>query len=103
MRLIDVAVGGDPAAIREFTQTAEEIGHQDLSAPDHVLGVNVASCPDWSGHNTSANLFDDPLVLFGFLVNCSRNVEFSTQVLILAQRQPVLVANQAASLDVLCG
>ena len=51
--LIDVAVGGDPAAIREFAQTAEEIGYQDLSAPDHVLGVNVASRPDW-GDNTSA-------------------------------------------------
>ena len=45
---IDVAVGGDPAAIREFAQTAEEIGYQDLAAPDHVLGVNVASRPDWA-------------------------------------------------------
>ena len=44
---IDIAVGGDPAAIREFAQTAEEIGYQDLAAPDHVLGVNVASRPDW--------------------------------------------------------
>jgi hypothetical protein len=26
LALIDVAVGGDPAAIREFAQTAEEIG-----------------------------------------------------------------------------
>ena len=31
--LIDVAVGDDPAAIREFAQTAEEIGYQDLAAP----------------------------------------------------------------------
>jgi hypothetical protein len=29
---IDVAVGGDPAAIREFAQTTEEIGYQDLAA-----------------------------------------------------------------------
>ena len=43
--LIDVDVGGDPAAIREFAQVAESIGYQDLSAPDHVLGVNVASRP----------------------------------------------------------
>jgi probable F420-dependent oxidoreductase len=101
--LIDVAVGGDPAAIREFAQTAEEIGYQDLAAPDHVLGVNVATRPDWGDRNTSADLFHDPFVLFGFLANCTRNVEFSTQVLILAQRQAVLVAKQAASLDVLCG
>jgi probable F420-dependent oxidoreductase len=42
-------------------------------------------------------------VLFGFLAGCTEKVEFSTQVLILAQRQAVLVAKQAASLDVLCG
>ncbi len=54
LHLIDVAVGGDPAAIREFAQTAEEISCQDLSAPDHVLGVNVASRPDWGDRNTSA-------------------------------------------------
>ena len=100
---IDVAVGSDPAAIREFAQTAEEIGYQDLAAPDHVLGVNVASRPDWGDRNTSADLFHDPFVLFGFLAACTRNIGFSTQVLILAQRQAVLVAKQAASLDVLCG
>jgi probable F420-dependent oxidoreductase len=101
--LIDVDVGGDPAAIREFAQVAEAIGYQDLSAPDHVLGVNVASRPDWGDRNTSADLFHDPFVLFGFLAGCTEKVEFSTQVLILAQRQAVLVAKQAASLDVLCG
>jgi hypothetical protein len=49
---IDVAVGGNPAAIREFAQTAEEIGYQDLAAPDHVLGVNIASRPDWGDRNS---------------------------------------------------
>lgn len=101
--LIDSDVGGSAAAIQEFAQAAEEIGYQDLSAPDHVLGVNVASRPDWGNRNTSADLFHDPFVLFGFLAGATKKVEFSTQVLILAQRQAVLVAKQAASLDVLCG
>src|SRR5271170_606114 len=101
--LVDAEVGGDPVAIRDFAQAAEEIGYQDLAAPDHVLGVNAASRPDWGDRNTSADLFHDPFVLFGFLAGCTQKVEFSTQVLILAQRQAVLVAKQAASLDVLCG
>jgi probable F420-dependent oxidoreductase len=65
--------------------------------------VNVASRPDWGDRNTSADLFHDPFVAFGFLAGvCRPTTEFSTQVLILAQRQAVLVAKQAASLDVLC-
>jgi alkanesulfonate monooxygenase SsuD/methylene tetrahydromethanopterin reductase-like flavin-dependent oxidoreductase (luciferase family) len=42
-------------------------------------------------------------VFCGFLANCTRNIELSTPVLILAERQAVLVAKQAASLDVLRG
>jgi probable F420-dependent oxidoreductase len=100
---IDPAIGGDPAALREFAQAAESIGYQDLAAPDHVLGVNIARRPDWGDRNTSADLFHDPFALFSFLAGCTTTIEFSTQVLILAQRQAVLVAKQAASLDVLCG
>jgi alkanesulfonate monooxygenase SsuD/methylene tetrahydromethanopterin reductase-like flavin-dependent oxidoreductase (luciferase family) len=59
--------------------------------------------PIGANRNTSADLFHDPFVLFGFLAGCTQAIEFSTQVLILAQRQAVLVAKQAASLDVLCG
>ncbi len=44
--VVDAEIGGDPVAIRDFAQAAEEIGYQDLAAPDHVLGVNVASRPD---------------------------------------------------------
>jgi len=99
--LIDI--GGDPETVREFAQTAEDLGYDHLCATDHVLGVNVASRPDWGDRNTSADFFHDPFVLFGFLSACTRQIEFSTQVLILAQRQTVLVAKQGACLDVLCG
>ena len=44
--------------------------------------------------------YHDPFVLFGFLAGCTNIGDFSTQVLILAQRQTVLVAKQAACLDV---
>ncbi len=96
-------IGGDPIAVRDFAQSAEGLGYGDLAAPDHVLGVNVENRPDWGARNTSKDLFHDPFVLFGYLTGLTRDIGFSTQVLILPQRQTVLVAKQAACLDVLCG
>jgi probable F420-dependent oxidoreductase len=95
-------IGGAPATLRDYAQQAEEIGYHFVEAPDHVLGVNAASRPGWD-RNTSEDLFHDPFVLFGYLAGCTKSLGFSTGVLILAQRQAVLVAKQAASLDVLCG
>ncbi len=97
-------IGADPGAVREYAHTMESLGYDFLEAPDHVLGINTASRPDWeAGRNTSADLFLDPFVLFGFLAGCTTKLGFSTGVLILPQRQTVLVAKQAACLDVLCG
>jgi probable F420-dependent oxidoreductase len=98
-----VDVGGEPQVVRTIALTAESLGYDYLAAPDHVLGVNAASRPDWGERNTSADLFHDPFVLFGFLAAATRRVGFSTEVMILAQRQTALVAKQAASLDVLSG
>ena len=66
--LIDLQ--GDPATVRDFAQAAEGIGYHHLGAPDHVLGVNVASRPDWGTRNTSKDFFHDPFVMFGFLSGC---------------------------------
>ena len=96
-------IGSDPAAARTFAQAAEAAGYDHLMCADHVLGVNVASRPDWGERNTSADMFHDPFVLLGFLSACTVRIGLSVQVLILAQRQTVLVAKQAASLDVLSG
>src|SRR5437016_9756714 len=99
-----VDIGGEPTALREFAQAAEEIGYQVIAAPDHVLGANIASRPGWTQPRArSTDFYHDPFVLFGFLAGCTNIGDFSTQVLILAQRQTVLVAKQAACLDVLSG
>ncbi len=95
-------IHGSAAALRSFAAAAEEYGYRYLLAADHVLGVNVASRPDWPrDRNTSADFFHDPFVMFGFLSGVTK-LGFATGVLILAQRQTVLVAKQAASLAVLC-
>src|SRR5207247_1012679 len=94
-------IGGDPAVVREYAQTAEAIGYDFVEAPDHVLGANEASASE--AGRTGAGLYHDPFVLFGYLAGCTNKLGFSTGVLILPQRQTVLVAKQAACLDVLCG
>jgi alkanesulfonate monooxygenase SsuD/methylene tetrahydromethanopterin reductase-like flavin-dependent oxidoreductase (luciferase family) len=72
-----VDIHGDPATVREFAQTAEGIGYHHLAAPDHVLGVNVASRPDWEqDRTTSKHFFHDPFVLFGFLSACTQKIAF---------------------------
>jgi len=97
--LIDV--GGEPETVRQLAETAERLGYDHLTAADHVLGVNAANRPEYAHRNNSADLFHDPFVLFAFLAACTTRVEFTTQVLILPQRQTALVAKQAACLDVL--
>ena len=87
-------IGGDPAVVREYAQAAETIGYDFVEAPDHVLGASEASATE--AGRTGAGLYHDPFVLFGYLAGCTSKLGFSTGVLILPQRQTVLVAKQAA-------
>jgi probable F420-dependent oxidoreductase len=94
-------IGGSPTIVRDFAQTVEGLGYSHIIAYDHVLGINLAAYPNWSGPYTSADLFHDPFTLFSYMAGLTERIEFSPQILILPQRQTVLVAKQAASLDVL--
>jgi alkanesulfonate monooxygenase SsuD/methylene tetrahydromethanopterin reductase-like flavin-dependent oxidoreductase (luciferase family) len=67
-------IGSGVAVMRDYAQAAEGLGYGHLVAPDHVLGANRAP-------------------------GCTQQIGFAVGVLILAQRQAVLVAKQAASLD----
>jgi probable F420-dependent oxidoreductase len=96
-------IGTGPAVLRDFAQAEEGLGFAHLVAPDHVLGVNPAADHGGRRVGTTANAYHDPFVLFGFLAGCTKEIGFAAGVLILAQRQAVLVAKQAASLDVLSG
>ena len=94
-------IGADPAAIREYAQTVEELGYHHLVAFDHVLGADPSHRQGWIGY-TQKDQFHEPLVLFGYLAALTK-LALVTAVIILPQRQAVLVAKQAAEVDVLSG
>jgi probable F420-dependent oxidoreductase len=89
--------------VRAYAEAVEELGFGHLLVYDHVLGADPAGHPGFSGPYTSASLFHEPFVLFGYLAAVAPRLELVTGVIILPQRQTALVAKQAAEVDVLSG
>jgi len=96
-------IGSDPAAIRDYAQTVEGLGFTHILAYDHVLGANPDRPEGFTGPYTYQSQFHEVFVLFSYLAGITQRLEFVTGVLILPQRQTVLVAKQAAALDLLSG
>ncbi len=92
---------GDPEAVHRIGLAAEELGYDHLLTYDHVLGAIHDREPKLSGPYTDKHPFHDPFVMFGYLAGIKKRIEFFTGILILPQRQTVLVARQAADLDLL--
>jgi len=59
--------------------------------------------PDLTSPDQIEHSFYEPFVLFGYLTGQTRSIELVTGVIILSQRQTVLVAKRAAIVDVLSG
>ncbi len=96
--------GGDPSLVRDFALTLESIGYDFLEAPDHVLGANPGTNANADPRASVADsMYHDPFLLLSYLSAATAKLQFSTGVLIVAQRQTALVAKQAACLDVLSG
>lgn len=96
-------IGNDPAAIRDFAQTVEGLGLTHLLIYDHVLGADRDRAGGFQGPYDKDTPFHEVFVTLGFLAACTTSIELATAVLILPQRQAVLVAKQAAEVDILSG
>ena len=93
---------GDPEALRVIGLAVESLGYDSLLFYDHVVGAEHADRepPLW-GPYTERDPFHDPFVAFAYLAAITSRIELATGVLILPQRQTVLVAQQAADADLL--
>jgi len=95
-------LGDDPGFLKDFAQAAEGAGFDHLLAAEHVIGGHPDRLRGEKVHTYDV-AYHEPFVLFGFLGAVTRHLELVTSILILPQRQTVLVAKQAAELDLLTG
>ena len=96
--------GGDPRNVRAFGLAMEEMGLDHLLAFDHVAGAShEGRDPPLLGPYTEHDPFHDPMIMFAYLAGMTQKLEFASGVLILPQRQTVLLAKQATDLDLLSG
>lgn len=91
-----------PEKVAEMARAIEDIGYDELAVFDHVvMGYPTA--------DRKAPMYPpqmpilEALVLLGFAAAVTSRVSLSTEVLVLPQRQPVLVAKQISTIDTLSG
>ncbi len=96
-------IGTGPSVIRDYGQAVEGLGFDYIITGDHVMGANPAKPkPEGVRVGTNEQAVHDPFVVLSFLAGCTAKLGFTTGIVIMPQRQTVLVAKQAAGLDRLC-
>jgi alkanesulfonate monooxygenase SsuD/methylene tetrahydromethanopterin reductase-like flavin-dependent oxidoreductase (luciferase family) len=89
-----------PAMTRRIARRSEEMGYSSWWAGEHV----VLPSPRTAGSPMDPrDPILDPLVHLSYVAACTETMELGTAVVILPQRNPVVLAKQVASLDVLSG
>ncbi|MDA3040979.1 MAG: TIGR03619 family F420-dependent LLM class oxidoreductase, partial [Actinomycetota bacterium] len=97
-----VAYREGPAKVIEMGQAIEGLGYDEIAIFDHVvMGYSVPTRPD-SMYPAQMPILE-ALTLMSYLAAATTTVGLSTEVLVLPQRQPALVAKQVSTIDTLSG
>jgi probable F420-dependent oxidoreductase len=96
-------ISNDPGALRAYLEGVEDLGMTHLLAYDHVLGADRNRPGGFQGPYDKDVAFHEPLTFFAFAAGVTRTIEFASTVLILPQRQAVLVAKQCAEVAIVSG
>ena len=96
-------LGPDLAALRAYAQTVQDLGFDFLVTADHVVGADPKDHPELDRVYPIDSFLREPLMLGAFLSAQAPRLGYLTSVIILPQRQTVLVAKQAADLDQMTG
>ena len=97
------AIGMDPVVIRDWAQAAEDLGFDRLIIYEHVLLPDAQAHPTRVFRYTNRTVLHEPLVLCGFLAAATRRIGLQTGVIVAPLHQTIILAKQAAEVDVLSG
>jgi probable F420-dependent oxidoreductase len=108
LHALGIGAGARREVIDAVASAAEGVGFSTLWAGEHVVMVDrPASRYPYSEDGLIAVPAEadwlDPLIGLSFAAAATSRIELATGVLLLPEHNPVLLAKQAASLDVLCG
>jgi probable F420-dependent oxidoreductase len=97
---------GTPDVLSHFARTAEEVGIESLWTVEHVaVPVGYQSAypysPDGKMPGPDNAPIPDPLVFLAYAAAVTTRIRLATGILILPQRNPIYVAKEVATLDVL--
>ena len=97
-----VAYREGPAAVAGLARAIERIGYDHIDIFDHVImGVPIEGRP--RGPYNAAMPILEALTALAYLAAVTTRVGLGTEVLVLPQRQPALVAKQVSTIDTLSG
>ena len=104
----NVVLFGTPEGATKLAQAAEESGIESLWTVEHVVvpeGYESAYPYSRTGKMPGGETapIPDPLAWIAFMAGQTKTVRLATGVLILPQRNPVILAKECATIDVLSG
>lgn len=81
----------DPLAIRDYVQAVESLGYDFLAADEILLSDDPHA------------MYHESLTLFSYLAAVTTRLDLVTGIIVLPKRSTIMVAKQAAEVDVLSG
>lgn len=98
----------EPSLALEFAQHAEAAGFESMWTVEHVVvpaGYESSYPYDQSGRmpGPESSPIPDPLMWLAFLASATTTIKLGTGVMILPQRNPLVLAKELATLDHLSG
>jgi probable F420-dependent oxidoreductase len=102
------SIGTDPASAIEISKIAEEVGFESLWGGEHVIFPSTIESAypytaDGKVPATPETPIPDPLIWLAYVAAAAPTMRLGTCILILPQRNPLILAKELATLDHLTG